>query len=280
MARPIEWPCLFLFHSATLLTRAEDCGVIFLHKVAVVYDDAFLTRYDTVDCESPDRISSVLSHLEDIADFVRPAPCSEADLLLCHSRALVDSVREDGTLFEVAALAAGGAIRAAETCREGPCFALVRPPGHHAGGNFNGGFCFFNNIVVAVKKMLVTGAIRSALIVDIDLHYGNGTAHIFKDDRRVTFRNISAPTRPGFFEVLEHAVADGGKYDMVGCSAGFDTSIGDWGNLLLTEDFGKIGAALASSNPCFFSVLEGGYYIEDLGKNVRAYLEGIGSACS
>src|SRR5208337_4070434 len=104
-------------------------------------------------------------------------------------------------------------------------FALVRPPGHHAGGDFNGGFCFFNNIAVAVKKMLAAGAIGSGLVVDIDLHYGNGTAHIFKDDPRVKFRNISAPTRPEFFEMLEQAVADGGEYDIVGCSAGFDTYI-------------------------------------------------------
>ena len=251
-----------------------------LQKLTVVYDDTFLIRYDTVDCESPDRISAILSRIEDIADFVQPAPCSVADLLLCHSRTLVNGVCEDGGLFEVAALAAGGAIRAAETCIEGPCFALVRPPGHHAGNNFNGGFCFFNNIAVAVKKMLAAGAIKSALIVDIDLHYGNGTADIFKDDHRVSFRNISAPTTTGFFQVLKQAVADGGKYDVVGCSAGFDTYIRDWGNLLLTEDFRKIGAMLASSNPRFFSVLEGGYYVEGLGKNVRAYLEGIGSACS
>ena len=248
-------------------------------KLTVVYDDAFLTKYDTVDCESPDRVSAILNHLEDMADLVQPAPCSVADLLLCHSPALIEGVRADERLFEVASLAAGGAIRAAETCGEGPCFALVRPPGHHAGGNFNGGFCFFNNIAVAVTKMLAAGAIESALIVDIDLHYGNGTDHIFRDDHRVSFRDVSAPTRPGFFQALEEAVADGGKYDMVGCSAGFDTYIRDWGNLLLTEDFGKIGAMLASSNQRFFSVLEGGYYVEDLGKNVRAYLEGIGSAC-
>jgi acetoin utilization deacetylase AcuC-like enzyme len=135
-------------------------------------------------------------------------------------------------------------------------------------------------MALAVARLLASDAIRSALIIDIDLHYGNGTSDIFKDDRRVTFRNIEAYTRDEFSRLLKEAVADAAGYDVIGCSAGFDTYVKDWGGLLLTEDFRQIGFMLSSSHPHFFSVLEGGYYIEDLGKNVRAYLEGVASACS
>ncbi|MGD0230086.1 MAG: histone deacetylase family protein [Syntrophorhabdales bacterium] len=237
-------------------------------SLTIVYGDVAMEPYSTVDCESPDRVWTILSYVRDLADFVEPPPC------------LVDSVKRDALVFQAAASAAGGAIQAAERALLGPAFALIRPPGHHAGRAFNGGFCFFNNIAVAVKKLLASGAVRSALIVDIDLHYGNGTDDIFKDDDRVTFRNIQASERSGFFHELDEALADAARYDIVGCSAGFDTYIRDWGNLLLTEDFRRIAAMLASSNAHFFSVLEGGYYIADLGKNVRAYLEGIRSGCS
>lgn len=159
-------------------------------------------------------------------------------------------------------------------------FALIRPPGHHAGYNFNGGFCFFNNMAVAVKKLLTEGRLESALIIDIDLHYGNGTYDIVKDDGRIAFRNISASTRAEFFDELEDALKDASSFDIVGCSAGFDTYIKDWGALLLTEDFERIGRLLASSNPHLFSILEGGYYIEDLGLNIRSYIEGLEQACS
>ena len=254
---------------------SQDC--VDKRSLTIVYGDAALEPYSTVDCESPDRVWTILSQVRDFADFIEPVPCQVADLLLCHTESLIASVKRDGLVFRAAASAAGGAIQAAERALVGPAFALVRPPGHHAGRAFNGGFCFFNNVAVALKKLLASSAVRSALIVDIDLHYGNGTDDIFKDDDRVTFRNISASERTGFFHELDEALADAARYDIVGCSAGFDTYIRDWGNLLLTEDFRRIGAMLASSNVHFFSVLEGGYYIEDLGKNVRAYLEGIRS---
>ena len=225
--------------------------------LTIVYGDAALEPYGAVDCESPDRVRMILPHVRDLADFIEePVPCPAADLLLCHTESLIASVKRDGLVFQAAASAAGGAIQAAERALVGPAFALVRPPGHHAGRAFNGGFCFFNNIGVALKKLLASGAVRSALIVDIDLHYGNGTDDIFKDDDRVAFRNISALERTGFFDELDEALAEAGRYDIVGCSAGFDTYIRDWGNLLFTEDFRRIGGMLASSNAHFFSVLE------------------------
>jgi acetoin utilization deacetylase AcuC-like enzyme len=248
--------------------------------LTIVYGDAALEPYDTVDCESPDRVWRIQSEIRDLGEFIEPVPCAAADLLLCHTQSLIDSVQRDRQLFQAPAPPAGGAIIAAERCLRSPAFALVRPPGHHAGRAFNGGFCFFNNIAVAVSRLLASGAVRSALIVDIDLHYGNGTDDIFRGNGRVTFRNLSATDRPAFFHDLEEALSDAATFDVVGCSAGFDTYIRDWGNLLLTEDFRRAGEMLAAASTHLFSVLEGGYYVADLGKNVRAFLEGIRSGCS
>jgi len=79
---------------------------------------------------------------------------------------------------------------------------------------------------------------------------------------------------------LDQAVADTAKFDVVGCSAGFDTYIRDWGSLLFTEDFKAIGSKITSCHPHVFFVLEGGYYISDLGRNVHSFLQGIREACS
>lgn len=250
-------------------------------QIQVPYSEDFLKDYDTVDCESPHRVIDIWLKLRDVAAFVEPELCSVSDLTACHSAAIVSSVERHGELFSVARRAAGGAIMAAKVALTGaPAFALIRPPGHHAGHNFNGGFCFFNNMAIAVKKLFSEGLIERALIVDIDLHYGNGTYDIVKDDDRIAFRNISASTRSEFFAQSEDALKDAASFNIVGCSAGFDTYIKDWGALLTTDDFTTIGGLLASSNPHLFSVLEGGYYIEDLGLNVRAYIKGIQQACS
>ncbi len=252
----------------------------FVPKITFLYSNMFMRDYPTVDCEAPERISAIYSRIKDSVNFVHPEPCTLADLALCHSPSLIQSVQRQQEVFEVAALSAGAAAKAAELCFDGPTFSLARPPGHHAGRNFNGGFCFFNNIAIALARLLSSGKIRSALIVDIDLHYGNGTFDIFKDEKRVLFKNISASTRDEFFDQLDEALADATLFDTVACSAGFDTYVKDWGSLLLTEDFKNIGSKIASSNPYVFFVLEGGYYISDLGKNVHSLLQGIQEACS
>lgn len=248
-------------------------------KIPVVYSDIYREDYDTVDCENPDRIVAICAAIKDVARFHEPQSCSDDDLLRCHhSPSLVAAVKERAGVYRVATLSAGGAMAAAMMALEGPAFALIRPPGHHAGYNFNGGFCFFNNMAVAVRGLKAAGLVRTALIVDIDLHYGNGTFDIVKGDDDVTFKNISAVTRDAFYHQLEEALSGAADFDIVGCSAGFDTYVRDWGGLLFTEDFTKIASMIASSNPRFFSLLEGGYYVPDLGTNVRAYLEGMAEA--
>ena len=90
--------------------------------------------------------------------------------------------------FDVAQLAAGAAVQAAEHAldHDEPAFALVRPPGHHAERDRAMGFCLYNNVAVAAAAMLARGLERVA-VVDIDVHHGNGTQWMFYDDPRVLY---------------------------------------------------------------------------------------------
>ena len=88
----------------------------------------------------------------------------------------------------IAALAAGGAIAAAQIALGGEsAFALIRPPSHHASANRAWGMCCFNNMAVALKK--IRPAARKALIIDIDLHFGDGTVSIFRGDPDIKIVN-------------------------------------------------------------------------------------------
>jgi acetoin utilization deacetylase AcuC-like enzyme len=251
-----------------------------MEKIKTIYSPAFLSDYPTVDCENPQRVEFIHSKIKDIAEFIEPEPCTLSDLALCHSENLIKTVSRNKELFDTAILAVGGAIMAAEIALREPSFALIRPPGHHAGHDFNGGFCFFNNMAIALKNLLSHDTIERALIVDIDLHYGNGTYDIVKSDPRITFRNIDARSRDSFFKDLDEALADASEYDILGCSVGFDTYVRDWGGLLFGEDYHNIGGALVNANKRLFCLLEGGYYIPDLGTNAQFLLMGILKACS
>jgi acetoin utilization deacetylase AcuC-like enzyme len=100
---------------------------------------------------------------------------------------------------EIARLAAGATVLAAEHAVDSrePAFALVRPPGHHAEADRAMGFCLFNNVAVAAAAMLARGLERIA-IVDIDVHHGNGTQHMFERDPRVLYASThQSPFYPG-----------------------------------------------------------------------------------
>lgn len=91
--------------------------------------------------------------------------------------------------YGIAALAAGGAILASRFAVENssPAMALVRPPGHHAGPSYAGGFCYFNNAAIAAEWLIRSKQTKRVAIVDFDVHHGNGTAEIFKSRSDVLF---------------------------------------------------------------------------------------------
>lgn len=252
-------------------------------RVRVIYHPAYTDDYVTASCETPDRVRSVVGALEDRFSILEPEPCTDDDIMLCHSEGLLLMEKTNTGRYETARLAAGGAIKAFDLSMDGyVSFAAVRPPGHHASPDLNWGFCFFNNIAIAVKKGLEEGRISSAVILDIDLHFGDGTDNIFAYDNRVQVINIQSSNPEDFIRETDGALEMIKKADMLAISAGFDQYEKDWGGNLSTPDYRKLGEISANfarekTGGRLFAVLEGGYYIPDLGKNALALIEGMNS---
>jgi acetoin utilization deacetylase AcuC-like enzyme len=182
--------------------------------------------------------------------------------------------------YEVALLAAGGAIKAAELAMSGePAFGLIRPPGHHASPDSCWGFCFFNNVAISVAKLREEGKINRAVILDFDLHFGDGTDNIFGRVLEVDYHHPEDRTRQQFVDGIARFL-DRQSADIIAVSAGFDRHVDDWGGLLTTEDYQTMGKLVKefSDRVCQgrrYGVLEGGYNHDVLGKNVRAFVEGM-----
>jgi acetoin utilization deacetylase AcuC-like enzyme len=159
-----------------------------------------------------------------------------------------------------------------------PTFALIRPPGHHASRDRAWGFCYFNNLAVALMDLYANGLVKSALVLDFDLHVGDGTKNILGGETWVRIMNPQAPSRDAYLlEVYNELEEFNG--DWIAVSAGFDNHEIDWGGVLMTEDYRLMGLdvgirARVLGAGCF-AVLEGGYNHEILGENVRAFCHGL-----
>lgn len=241
----------------------------------VVFHDIFREVYDIDPAAAKGRIDCIVDELQGAYEFIEPQPAKESDLLLVHGQNHVEMVKNKGVLYEVAVLSTGGAIKAAELAQQGdPAFALIRPPGHHASKNSCWGFCWFNNVAIAVKKLRKSGVVNKVLIVDIDLHYGDGTHNIFADTPEVFYYHLYG------LNGLEKSLSVNMDCDLIAVSAGFDMHVNDWGDILQTEDYTSIGRMISNHarqvcNNRFFAVLEGGYNHRVLGKNVKALLQGF-----
>ena len=276
-------------------------------KTKIVFSEKCL-EYGSWHIEGPERVRGAYEVLEGKGyEFLVPEPASEEDVLRVHDadyvRRLKDGFVADAdtrayeNIYDIARLAAGGAILAAKVAG----FSLMRPPGHHAGrrgialGVMTRGFCYLNNIAIAVKFLG-----KPCLILDIDGHHGNGTQEIFLGDENVTYVGLHRyPHYPGtgyssdgnclnfplradcgdevYLKTLDGALSrvDLGKFEVVAVSAGFDAHTGDLASLGLTKKgFREIGIRIASLNRHTFFVLEGGYSGENNGKDVHELLKG------
>jgi acetoin utilization deacetylase AcuC-like enzyme len=248
--------------------------VIFHKKYTEVY------AYDPA--SEPGRMEAICRALEGVFEFEEPNSAMDADLELCHTKGHIQYVKQhNAPVYTVGKLAVGGAIKAAELAYDGqPTFGLIRPPGHHASPDSCWGFCYFNNVAISVKKLLKEEKIKRAVILDFDLHYGDGTANIFSGSREVTYFHPEGYHREEFMETLTRDLERVDNYDILAISAGFDRHEKDWGRLLKTQDYERIGElvkvhSLRNCGGRRYGVLEGGYNHEVLGDNVKALLEGL-----
>jgi len=212
--------------------------------------------------------------------------------------------------WQAARSGANCALAAAQHIVQGgrAAFALSRPPGHHAGADFFGGYCFLNNAALAAQYLRDNGLARVA-VLDVDYHHGNGTQSIFYDRPDVFFASIHGDPRTEYPFYLGHAdergqgaglgsnlnlplprgsdyarwsealdralkaIADFGAQAVV-VSLGVDTFVGDpiSGFGLQTDDYLRMGERLAAIKLPTVLVFEGGYAVEAVGDNVAKVL--------
>jgi len=201
---------------------------------ALLYDDLFLKHDTGAHPECADRLRLTVPELRRTGIWdacARPAgrDATMEELRLVHTAAYIEKVRamsrgggsldEDTPVsrdtFDAALRAVGMTLQGAETVLAGHArnaFGLLRPPGHHAFPNHGSGFCVFNNVAIAARWLLLRGLER-ILIVDWDIHHGNGTQSIFYDDGRVLYVSSHAfPFYPGTGEERERGVGPGLGY--------------------------------------------------------------------
>ncbi len=248
--------------------------------MVIVYHPGYQRVYASDPAARAGRMEAILKELQGHYDFLEPQPASEDDLKRVHTQSHTDFIKREPLLYQAACLSAGGAILAAELAMEGKtAFGLIRPPGHHASASNCWGFCFFNNIAVALAKLREAEKISGAFILDFDLHFGDGTSNIFQGSQIVYFQPHTSE-RQGFLKEIGKRLETEKGYHILAVSAGFDRHEEDWGRMLKTDDYRTIGKMVkdASQNICQgrrFAVLEGGYNHKVLGKNVKAFLEGL-----
>jgi len=265
--------------------------------------------------ESPDRVRRAAARLQQgRAVWLSPEPCADADILRVHSPALLDAVKT-GTYqdadtpwfsnsYDLARLSAGAALLAARQALAGaPSFSLMRPPGHHATRDRVMGFCYFNNLAIAVAHALAAGTVQRVGILDFDCHHGNGTEDIFFGNDRVLFASIhQSPCYPGtglhsrgnclnyplppntagseFVSAVDNALDQLCEFKpgLLAMSAGFDAYVGDPITRMGVEieDYREIGRSVARFTghqlPAF-AILEGGY-AREMDQCVQAFLDG------
>ena len=280
-------------------------------KTKIIFSEKCL-GYGAWHVEGPQRVKMAHEILKKKGyDFLEPTAASEEDLLKAHEAEYIWNLKkglvEDSdtpaydNIYEYARLSAGGAILAAKING----FSIMRPPGHHAGrsgtalGVYTRGFCYLNNVAIAVKALN-----KQALILDVDGHHGNGTQEIFQGDEKVVYVSLHRyPHYPGtgaysegnclnfplpvdcgeqmYLETLDQALGmvDVDRFEVVAVSVGFDTHLGDLASLgLIEKSYREIGKRVAALKKPAFFILEGGYVGDKNGNDIDQLLRGYEGA--
>lgn len=288
--------------------------------------------------ESPRRIEAIYRMVENEISFpyseIEPRMAKEEEIEMVHSSSYINVIKEtsgkervildpdtatSARSYEVALLAAGGLLKAIDSIMEGKIqngFALVRPPGHHAEASRAMGFCLFNNVAIGAEYLLRKYGLHRILIVDWDLHHGNGTQHSFYDRNDILyFSTHQFPHYPGtgywdetgrengegftvnvplsygktdedyifIYKEILAPIASLYKPDFILVSAGFDIYKNDpLGGMRVSESgFGALTSELLSiANPFsqdrLLFTLEGGYDLQGLQQGVKQVLLHLG----
>ncbi len=203
------------------------------------------------------------------------------DILRVHHNEYIVSIQSNEALYNMAMLAAGGAIKASQIATDTePAFACIRPPGHHAYKSSGWGYCYFCNMAIALKKLKHEGRITSAFVLDFDAHTGDGTKDCLSDWKEIKILNPMADDNNKYIALIEAYIKDIDYVDIIAVNAGFDSYKKDCGKKLETFDFYRIGYILKLLSKKLghnrrFAILEGGYYLPDLGKNVLSFCQGF-----
>jgi acetoin utilization deacetylase AcuC-like enzyme len=307
--------------------------------VHLIYDARYLKHDTGAHPENARRLEAILrvidqdSELSDRLVRTDPRPAENADIARCHQEDLIFHIesaceRDDGYLdvdtrispesYEVARLAAGAAISAIDAAMAedgGRAFGLIRPPGHHATITTAMGFCLFNNAAIAARYAQAKYGIERVLIIDWDVHHGNGTQEIFWTDPSVFYFSthqyphypgtgskdergggkgeaftLNVPLRGGTsahdhrqaFTNAMHEIERRFPPDLVVISAGFDSRRGDpLGDLMLEDsDFSEmtkevLRIAEKHGHGRVVGLLEGGYNLDLIGGSVRSHLAAL-----
>jgi len=284
--------------------------------VKIITDERCTGYHSPGHPERPARISGTLERLRSQKDltieWAKPSCADEDAVLRAHTPGHIARLRVpedfDGDtpyfpqIADFARSSVAAALEALKSARAGKTvFGLMRPPGHHATQSRAMGFCYLNNIAIAVLEALATGTKRVA-VYDFDVHHGNGTEAILADKTGAAFFSIHqypcfpgtgtgnvgkncfnfpvAPQTPreAYRNVLERALGELKKFkpELVAVSAGFDAYAHDpiAQETLEAEDFHWLGQKLRGLGVPLFSLLEGGYS-SDLPDLIFAYLKGL-----
>ena len=302
-------------------------------SVGLAYHPIYLEHDTGLHCETASRLTTIMSHIKNVGTLdklisIKPQAATVEQIARVHSSSYISDIESfvkcgggylDGDTvaspasYEAAIYAAGGVISAVDAVMSNKAtyaFALVRPPGHHAVRSTAMGFCIFNNIAIAARDAIAKHKLERVLIVDFDVHHGNGTQDAFYSESSVLYFSthqypfypesggvdeigsgdgegytVNVPMPGGCgdaeymraFEEVLVPVAKRYKPQLILISAGFDAHWADSISSMqvTTTGYARMAAILKvlADELCdrkLVFALEGGYNVEELAESVDA----------